>query len=99
MEASSPKVTVTGPSQVSAVEGTVSLSRTGWLLASDLRPPLQIAWRGDGFPTAPAAEMTSFRFNLGSARVGQVLTRRVTARVTDADGWVGSGDLMVQIHI
>jgi hypothetical protein len=95
----SPEVTVAGPSQVSVVEGTASLSRTFSLHARDLRPPLQIAWSGDGSPTTPTAETTSFRFNLGGARVGQVLTRRVTARVTDADGLVGSGDLIVQIHI
>jgi hypothetical protein len=95
----SPEVTVTGPSQVSVVERTPSLSRTFSLHASDLRPPLQIAWSGDGSPASPTAETTSFRFNLGGAEVGQVLTRRVTARVTDADGLVGSGDLIVQIHI
>ncbi|MEP6879987.1 MAG: hypothetical protein ABI865_14195 [Nitrosospira sp.] len=95
----SPEVAISGPSQISAVEGTASVSRTFSLQPADLRPPLRIAWGGDGSVGTPGGETTSFRFNLAGAEVGQVFTRRVTVRVTDADDLVGSAERLVQIHI
>jgi len=95
----SPEVVITGPSQISVIEETALLTRTYSLRPDDLRPPLQIAWSGDGFALSPSAETTGFRFNLTGAQVGQVLTRRIAVRVTDADGLVGSGELIVHIHI
>ncbi len=95
----SPEVTITGPSQISVVEGTASLTRSYSLRTEDLRPPLQIAWSGNGFALSPNAETTGFRFNLAGAQVGQVLTPRVAVRVTDADGLVGSAELIVRIHV
>lgn len=95
----SPEVTITGPSQLSVVEGTASLTRTYALRMEDLRPPLRIAWSGEGTALSPSAERTSFRFNLAGAPVGQVVTRRVAARVTDADGLVGTAELIVRIHV
>jgi hypothetical protein len=95
----SPEATITGPAQISVVEGTASLTRTYSLRTEDLRPPLQIAWSGEGFPLHASAETTGFRFNLAGAQVGQVVTRRVAVRVTDADGLVGSAELIVRIHV
>jgi len=95
----SPEVTIMGPSQISMVEGTVSLTRSYSLRTEDLRPPLQIAWSGNGFALSPNAQTTGFRFNLAGAQVGQVLTRRVAVRVTDADSLVGSAELIVRIHV
>lgn len=56
----SPEVTITGPSQISVVEGTASLTRSYSLRTKDLRPPLQIAWSGEGFALSPSAETTGF---------------------------------------
>jgi hypothetical protein len=95
----SPEVTLTGPSQVSVVEGTTSLTKSYALRTGDLRPPLQIAWSGEGTALSPSAEVTGFRFNLAGAEVGQALTRRVAVRVTDADRLVGSDELIVRIHV
>ncbi len=95
----SPEVTIVGPIQISVVEGTASLIRSYSLRTEDLRPPLQIAWSGDGSALRPTEETTGFRFNLTGAQVGQVLTRRVAVRVTDADSLTGSAELIVRIHV
>lgn len=94
-----PEVTIAGPSQISVVEGTASLSRSYSLRTEDLRPPLRIAWSGEGFAANPGAETTSFRFNLAGAQVGEVPTRRVAVRVTDADNLVASSELIVRVHV
>jgi hypothetical protein len=99
-----PEVAIAGPSQISVVEGTASLSRsyslrTVDLLPRDAEPSFQIAWSGEGFAVNPNAETTSFRFNLTGAQVGEVLTRRVAVRVTDADNLVASSELIVRIHV
>ncbi len=39
------------------------------------------------------------QLNLSGAQVGQVLTRRVAVRVTDADGLVDTAELLMRIHI
>lgn len=95
----SPEVTITGPSQISVVEGPASLTRSYSLHTEDLRPPLQIAWSGDGSALSPTEETTSFRFNLAGTQAGEVLTRRVAVRVTDADSLAGSAELIVRIYV
>jgi hypothetical protein len=95
----SPEVNITGPSQVSVIEGSPSLTLNYALRTADMRPPLRIAWSGEGTALNPSAERTGFRVNLSGAEVGQVLTRRVAVRVTDADALVGSDEMIVRIHI
>jgi hypothetical protein len=115
----SPEVTITGPSQISVVEGTASLTRTYTLHTEDLRPPFhevlspnlaarvtgperprpKIAWSGDGVALSPRAETTGFRFNLGGAQAGQVITRRIAVVVVDVDGLSDSAELLVRIHV
>ena len=95
----SPEVTITGPSQISVVENTTSLTRNYSFSTQDLRPPLQIAWTGDGSALSPVGETTSFRFNLAGAQAGEALTRRVAVRVTDADSLAGSAELIVRIYL
>ncbi|MCC6167179.1 MAG: hypothetical protein IT329_08140 [Caldilineaceae bacterium] len=95
----SPEVTITGPSQISVVEGTASVTRSYSLRIEDLRPTLQTAWSGEGSALNSTTAKTSFRFNLAGAQAGQVLTRRVAARVTDADNLVASDELIVRIHV
>src|SRR6266567_3028737 len=95
----SPEVTITGPSQISVVENTTSLTRNYSFSTQDLRPPLQIAWTGDGSALSLAGETTSFRFNLAGAQAGEALTRRVAVRVTDADSLAGSAELIVRIYL
>jgi hypothetical protein len=97
--ARTPEVRVSGLAQISVQEGTASVTRRYSLFTEDLRPPLQIHWSGEGFAQSPSAESTNFRFNLAGAQVGQILTRRVAAQVTDVDGLVGSGETIVRIHI
>jgi hypothetical protein len=94
-----PQVFLIGPTQLSVKEGTTSVVRAFGFRTEDLRPALHIVWGGDGFPSNPGAETTGIRFNLGSSRAGQVLTRRVSVRVTDADGLAAEADVVVSIHI
>ncbi len=95
----SPEVTIAGLNRISVVEGTASVTRSYTLRTEDLRPPLQVAWSGDGVAQSPRAETTGFRFNLAGVQVGQVLTRRVAVRVTDADNLVDTAEFLVRIHI
>jgi hypothetical protein len=117
--ARTPEVTITGPSQISVVEGTTSLTRSYTLHTEDLRPPFhevlspnfaaripgpaaprpKIAWSGDGVALSPSGETTGFRFNLGAAQAGQVITRRVAVVVVDVDGLSDSAELIVRIHV
>lgn len=94
-----PQVFLSGPTQISVTEGAASVLRAFGLQTEDLRPALQIAWGGDGFPSSQGAESTGIRFNLGSTSAGQVLTRRVSVRVTDADGLAAEADRVVSIHV
>lgn len=94
-----PLVTIAGPTQVAAVEGATSLNRNYSLRTDDLRPPLRIRWSGEGFAVNPSAETTGMRFNLTGTQVDQVLTRRVSVQVTDADNLTASSELIVHIHI
>lgn len=95
----SPEVTIAGLSQFSVVEGPTSVIRSYSLHTEDLLPPLHITWSGDGTALKPSAETTGFRFNLTGVHAGQVLTRHITVRVTDADNLTGSADLTVRIHV
>lgn len=97
--ARTPQVFLEGPSQISVTEGTASVLRAYGIVTEDLRPALQIHWSGDGFPTNQGADSTGFRFNLGNTQAGQVLTRRVSVRVTDADGLAAEADRVVSIHV
>jgi hypothetical protein len=94
-----PQVFLSGLVQLAVPEGTSSVVRAFRVQTEDLRPALQIVWGGDGFPSNQGAESTGIRFNLGSTQAGQVLTRRVSVRVTDADGLAAQADLAVSIHI
>ncbi len=94
-----PEATIAGPRQLSVAEGITSLSRNYSVSTEDMRPPLQIAWSGDGFITHPHETTASFRFDLSGAQAGHVLTKRVSVRVTDADGLVGSAGVNTAIHI
>ncbi len=95
----SPDVTITGATQISVEEGTESLTRTYSLRTEDLRPPLQIAWRGDAVVVSPNAETTAFRFNLTGAEVGDTLTRRVALQVTDSDNLVATAEVLARVYI
>jgi hypothetical protein len=95
----SPEAAIAGPNQMSVVEGTAFLTRNYSVRTEDLLPPLRIAWSGDGVALSPSGQATGFRFNLGGTQVGQVLTRRVAVRVTDADNLVGSAEVLVRIHV
>src|SRR5205085_10265591 len=81
-----PQVLLFGPTQISVEAGNTSVLRAFGLRTEDLRPALQIVWGGDGLPSSPGAQSTGIRFNLGATHAGQVLTRHVSVRVTDADG-------------
>jgi hypothetical protein len=96
----SPGVAIGGPEQISVVEepATVTRSYTAATI-EDLRPPLQFAWSGDGFASTPTARTTHFRFNLAGAQVGDVVARRVSVRVTDSDGLIGTAEKVVRLHI
>jgi hypothetical protein len=95
-----PEVSIIGPTQLSVPEGEMSsVVRIFGIQTQDLRPALQTVWNGDGFPLNQGAETTNIRFNLGSTEAGQVLTRRVSVRVTDADGLAAQADELVSIFI
>lgn len=93
-----PEVTIVGPTQISIVEGTTSLTRSYSARTVDLRPPLRFAWSGDGTPTNPSAGTTPIRFSLPNSGAGAVVTKRVAVRVTDADGLAATDESMVRVH-
>lgn len=95
----SPEATITGPAQIPVVEETPSVTVSYSIRTLDLRYPLKIAWRGDGTPLTPTAEATKFRFNLSGMHVGDILTRRISVRISDADNLIDTAELTIQIHI
>jgi hypothetical protein len=124
LAARTPRVTLSGPQQLSVFEGWPAITRTFALSTSDLRPPFDLAavaklnarvmgtdgtsgvsvhpsisWSGDGEALQPKSETTKFRFNLQGLNAGDVVTRRVSARVEDSDGLNASADLMVEIRV
>lgn len=74
--------------KVAGTDGTSGVS---------VRP--SISWSGDGDALQPKSETTRFRFNLQGLNAGDVVTRRVSARVEDSDGLNASADLMVEISV
>jgi hypothetical protein len=94
-----PQVFISGPTKLSVGEGTSSVLRTFAVKTDELLPDLQIVWGGDGFPLQRHAETTGIRFNLGNTSAGQVLIKRVSVRVTDADGLAAEADMVVHINI
>jgi hypothetical protein len=94
-----PEATISGPTQISVDEGVASVTRAYTVHMDDLRPPLHIVWSGDGFPQNQGAETSGIRFNLPGATVGQVLTKQVGVRVTDADGLAASANATAHVHI
>jgi hypothetical protein len=93
-----PEVSISGPAQISVVEGATSVARSYSIRTDDLRPPLSVHWSGEGIANPSTAETTNFRFSLGNAQVGQV-TKRISVQVTDADGLTASADRMVSIFV
>jgi hypothetical protein len=94
-----PEVTITGTTLIAVEEGRQRVSKSYGLITEDLRPPLRFDWGGDGFPITRHSNTTQISFNLTGAKAGDILTRRVTVSVTDADGLIGLAELAVRIHV
>jgi hypothetical protein len=94
-----PEVTIHGPTLIAVPEGTPTVSKHYSLTTEDLRPPLRFAWGGDGFANARNSKATHINFSVIGAKAGDVVTRRVTVRVTDADDLIGLAELSVRIHV
>ena len=97
--ARAPEAFINGLNRLAATEGTASLTRNYSVRTEDLRPGLRFAWSGDGVALSPTAAATAFRFNLAGTAAGQIATRRVAVRVTDADGLFATAELIVRIFV
>jgi hypothetical protein len=94
-----PELTINGPSLIAAEEGTATVTRIYRVFTEDLRPPLHFDWGGDSFVFDRHSNKTGINFSLGTAKAGDVVTHRVTIRVTDADALVGLAEMVVRIHV
>jgi len=94
-----PEVRISGPAQIAVDEGTASVTRSYRVTTEDLRGALGIRWAGDGFVQGQGQASAQIRFNLSGATPGQVVTKRVTVRVTDADNLSAEAEVMVRISI
>ena len=94
-----PEVRITGPTLIAVQEGTQAVAKSYSLMTEDLRPALRFEWGGDGTPNPRRAKKTQINFLLSGAKAGDIVTRRITVRVTDADGLTGLAERTVRIHV
>ena len=95
-----PIVTLNGPTNLTVEEGaSADITRVYTASTTDMRPGLQYAWACDGEVLTPNASSTSVRFSTAGAAVGDVLTRRVSVAVTDADGLHATAETVARIHV
>src|SRR5262249_11669071 len=94
-----PQVFMDGPASLSVEEGSASITRVYSVRTEDLRPGLQITWGGDGSVLSQGAFSTGISFAPGNAKAGTVLAKRVTVRVTDADGLSAEADRVISVHV
>jgi hypothetical protein len=94
-----PSVSLQGNSQFSVEIGTSAATGIYNFTHDDLLNPLRPVWTADGDVISPRGEQCTIRFNIGAARIGQVLTKRVHVRVTDRDGLDAEDELIVRIHV
>jgi len=95
----SPEITINGPTVFAVQEGTPTVSKIYLAFTEDLRPPLRFDWGGDGLPNPRNSNRTQISFTLPEAKAGDIVTRRVTVRVTDADNLIGVAERVVRIHV
>jgi hypothetical protein len=95
-----PTVTISGPGDIGALSGGPAMEQFD-LFFEDIYKPV-IAWSAErGIVAAPNIPSTSISFDTGDAEVGTVITRLVTADVTDLDGGrtLHAPPLSVRIHV
>jgi hypothetical protein len=66
--------------------------------AGNVQSPSSVTWTG-GTVGSPSALSTSIQFDIGTTTAGHVVTRVVTATVTDSDGQVQSASKTVTITV
>jgi hypothetical protein len=95
-----PAVTISGPTQIAVEEDDALVQRQYTTMAAeDLRPPLEYSWTADGSVISPHSRTTAVRFNTSGTDPGDILTKLVRLRVTDADDLVAQDDVTVRIHV
>lgn len=100
LAARTPSVAISGPREVSAIEGETSVSRR-YVAANlqDLLEPVSFAWTADGTVLQPTGSATFVVFDTSGSSAGDVLARQVSLTVTDQDGLTARAQATVAIHV
>lgn len=98
--ARAPRAEISGPSQVTMAIAGGMVRRTYRIMTEDLRPPLQISWSSERDVSFSNRHSASPRVTFTAVgQPGQVLTRRLSVSVHDADGLHADGELTVRISV
>jgi hypothetical protein len=93
-----PRVEINGASSLTVNENAPAVTSTYRVVTEDLRPDLTVSWGGSGTVVSPGALVTPIRFSAFGIEPGDSDVRRVSVRVSDADGLDDTDEQTVTIH-